>query len=190
MPVDAIAAYRPVIAVPGLYRALEDGLSTWLVGQGPSGQLVSCSLPGDPGNPNGREAWLGPAEGRPHPSGVTVEYLTGGVGCARLDGTGARVYATTLIGRCPAAVTRITVHHEGEPERDAVLADGVWLSQVLRGAATGPLAVRGFDASGRLVAERSLGLTREPARERAVGTAASPLGRPAATSGPPGSSPS
>lgn len=171
LPADAIADYRVLIAVPELYRALEDGLSTWLVGQGPSGQLVSCSLPCDPGNRNGREAWLGPAEGRPHPSGMTVEYRTGGVAAPQLDGTGARVYATTLIGRCPEGVTRVTAHyktahyetahhetahHDGEPEREAVLARGVWFSQILRGSATGPLVLRGFDASGRLVAERIL----------------------------------
>jgi len=157
VPADPVGSYRVVIAVPGLYRALEDGLSTWLVGKGPSGQLVSCSLPRDADNRNGREAWLGPAGGRPNPSGLTVEYWTGGMGSANLDGSGPQVYATTLIGRYPEGVTRVTAHYEGEVPRDAHLAEGVWLSQVLRGASTGPLLVEAYDADGQAVARRSLG---------------------------------
>jgi hypothetical protein len=154
-PADPIADYTAVIAVPELYRALEDGLSTWIVGKGPSGQLVSCSLPRDPENPNGREAWLGTVAGRAHPSGVTVEYRTGGIGTPNLDGTGTRVFALTQIGRCTVGITRVTAHYQGQQERDAVVPQGVWFSQILRGASPGGLTVRGYDAHGSLVACRS-----------------------------------
>jgi hypothetical protein len=155
-PADPIASYRVVVAVPDLYRALEDGLSTWMVGKGPSGQLVSCSLPRDPGNPNGREAWLGAVAGRPHPSGLTVEYRTGGIGSPNLDGTGGQVYATTLIGRCPPGIARVTAHYQGQEQRDAQIAQGVWFSQFPRGTSSGPMVVCGYDADGHPVAQRFL----------------------------------
>lgn len=155
-PADPIASYRVVIAVPGLYRALEDGLATWIVGKGPSGQLVSCSLPRDPGNPNGREAWLGTVAGRPHPSGMTVEYRTGGLGSPSPDGTGAQVYAMTLIGRYPPGVARMTARFQGQEHRDAHVAEGVWCCQFIRGTSTGPMVVDCYDAEGNPVAQRSL----------------------------------
>ena len=155
-PADPIASYRVVIAVPDLYRALEDGLSTWMVGMGPSGQLAGCSLPRDPGNPNGREAWLGAATGRPHPSGMTVEYRTGGLGAPNLDGTGPQVYAMTLIGRCPPGIARVTAHYQGQEPQDADVARGAWFSQFLRGGSTGPITVCGYDSHGTPVARRVL----------------------------------
>jgi hypothetical protein len=155
-PADPIASYQAVIAVPGLYRALENGLSTWVVGKGPSGQLVSCSFPQDPGNPSGREAWLGTVAGRPHPCGITVEYRTGGLGTADLDGTATQVYATTLIGRHSAGINRVTAHYEDQDEREGVLSEGVWMIQVLRGPSEGPMLLHGYDVDGRLVAKRAL----------------------------------
>jgi hypothetical protein len=154
---DPITSYRVVIAVPGLYRAMEDGLSTWLVGKGPSGQLASCSLPSDPGNPNGREAWLGQVGGARYSGDVTVEYQCGGIGHPHLDGTGTRVYANTLIGRCAVGVARVTVHYRGQRECDAVVAQGVWISQLLRHPGAGALTVRGYDAAGIPVAWRPFG---------------------------------
>jgi hypothetical protein len=154
---DPITSYRVVIAVPGLHRAMENGLSTWLVGKGPSGQLASCSVPRDPGNPHGREAWLGQVGGARYSGDVTVEYQCGGIGHPNLDGTGTRVYANTLIGRCAPGIARVTVQYRGQQECEAVVAQGVWISQLLRGPDAGALTVRGYDAVGIPVAWRPFG---------------------------------
>ncbi len=154
--VDPLPSYRVLIAGSDLHRALEDGLSTWLVGQGPSGQLVSGSLPRDPDNANGLNAWVGEVDGRPNPSGLTVEYLCGGIGSPNLDGTGTPVFAMTLIGRREAGIARVTAHYQGQPEQDAVATAGVWFSQVQRGPGAGALTVHGYDADGNEIALRSL----------------------------------
>lgn len=158
VPEDPLPSYRVVIAVPDRYRALTDGLFTWLVGRGPSGQLASCSLPQDAGGAERREAWLGQAAGAPYRSEVTVEHRTGGVGHPRRDGTGERVYSQTLIGRCADRIARVTVEYPGREPEAAVVARGVWFSQVVRESSGGGRpTVRGFDADGELVAWRPYG---------------------------------
>ena len=87
-------------------------------------------------------------EGRAHASGVTVEYWTEGLGSPSLDGSGPQVYATTLIGRCAGGIARVTAHYPGQEEQDAVVARGVWFSQVLRGASAGDPVVRGYGVDG------------------------------------------
>jgi hypothetical protein len=157
-PVDPVPAYRVVIAKPHLYRAMEDGLSTFLVGTGPSGQLFSCSVPDDPKNPNGREAWLGPRPAKPagaFTSKVTVEYDQGGVGTPTIDGKGASVYATTLTGHYGEDISRVTVQYPGGKEQDAITDQGVWFDQSLldstQSNSTRPPVVRGYAPDGRLV---------------------------------------
>lgn len=153
----APAAYRIEIAQPGLYRALEDGLATYLVGQEPThGQLVLCSVPKDAKNPNGKELWAGakfPAAG-PAAKTVTLEFQRGGVGTPTLSGKGASVYANTLAGHYGKDVTRITVQYPGGKAQQAELGGGVWFLQsrlTTREAQSHAPVVRGYDATGKQV---------------------------------------
>ncbi len=153
-PTDPVGSYRVVIAEPHLYRAMENGLSTWIIGKGPSGQLAGCSVPQDASNPNGREALLGGKPGGALGNQLTVEYSTGGVSSPALDGTRASVYANTLVGRYGAEVTRITVQYPGGQEHDAQMAEGIWFDQSLlgnAGASSGGAVVRGYGADGALL---------------------------------------
>ncbi|MBC3843366.1 hypothetical protein GXW82_33590 [Streptacidiphilus sp. 4-A2] len=153
-PADPVTTYRVVIADPHLYRAMEDGLSTWIIGKGASGQLAGCSVPDDAANPNGREALLGPKPGAPLTDRLTVEYSTGGVGTANLDGKGASVYANTLIGRYGGGITRVTLQYPGGKEHNALVSDGIWFDQSRLADPTGTdtvPVVRGYGANGKLV---------------------------------------
>ena len=154
---DPIPSYQLVIAVPDRYQALTNGLFTWLVGRGPSGQLVSCSLPQEPDGTEERVAWLGQAAGAPYSSEVTVEQQVGGIGHPHRDGTGERVYAQTMVGRCADRIARVTVEYPGREPEAAVVARGVWFSQVVMDRSGGRPTVRGFDADGELVAWRPFG---------------------------------
>lgn len=157
-PTDPVGSYRVVIAEPHLYRAMENGLSTWIIGKGPSGQLAGCSVPQDASNPNGREALLGSRPGGPLSNQLTVEYSTGGVSSPALDGTRASVYANTLVGRYGAEITRITVQYPGGQEHNAQMAEGVWFDQSRLGSAGvngagsgGGAVVNGYGADGALL---------------------------------------
>ena len=153
-PADPVDSYRVVIAEPHLYRALENGLSTWIVGKGPSGQLAGCSVPQDAANPNGREALLGTRPSGALSNELTVEYSTGGVGSPALDGTRASVYANTLVGRYGDEISRVTVQYPGGREHNAETADGIWFDQSLlgnAGAGGDAAVVRGYGARGELL---------------------------------------
>ncbi|QMU73433.1 hypothetical protein [Streptacidiphilus sp. P02-A3a] len=143
-PTDPVGSYRVVIAEPHLYRAMENGLSTWIIGKGPSGQLAGCSVPQDASNPNGREALLGSRPSGALNNQLTVEYSTGGVSSPALDGTRASVYANTLVGRYGDEITRITVRYPGGREHNAQMAEGVWFDQ-------SQLASAGMDGTGAVV---------------------------------------
>ncbi|TKA04793.1 hypothetical protein [Actinacidiphila oryziradicis] len=151
---EAASDYRVVIAVPHLYRAMEDGLATWYIGKGSrSGEVVSCSVPDDAANPNGREAWLSPITAITTP--VTLEYNTGGVGSPTLDGKGKSVYSATVMGHYTNGVARVTVQYSGQKAHNAQMSNGVWFSSDVipqpSGTDNSSPVVRAYDANGKLL---------------------------------------